>query len=75
MAFKVFIEKVFEIWMIDPGIGECPPACPNSKTPCDEDAHWCDDCIEDFNQKHFLVRAWEYFIAPRPTGEGGKDEC
>jgi hypothetical protein len=63
MAFKTFIEKAFELWMIDTGMGECPPSCPNANTPCDEDAHGCDDCMETFNRQHFIYRAFAYFCA------------
>lgn len=60
MNIMIFIEKAFELWMIDDTVGECPPGAPNESTLCTEDCWHCDECMEKFNRKHFLVRAWEY---------------
>ena len=37
--------------------GACPPGAPNENTPCAEDGHYCEDCIEMFNRLPIERRA------------------
>ena len=51
------------MFKITPDDFDCPPGCPEEFSPCTENADYCDDCIERFNDLPIDVRIWRYFKA------------